>query len=44
MKGTFLNFFEYKLDNDVMKAYSIDYIDKENFDGLREIYPNIFYL
>lgn len=29
MKGTFLNFFECKLDNNIIEVYSIDYIDKK---------------
>ena len=43
MKGTFLNFFECKLSNEVMEAYSIDYIDKEYLDNLREKYPDVFF-
>ena len=43
MNGTFLNFFECKLNNDVIEAYSIDYIDKNHFDELRQKYPDIFF-
>lgn len=43
MNGTFLNFFECKLNNDVIEAYSIDYIDKKHFDELREKYPDVFF-
>lgn len=43
MKGTFFNFFECKLSNEVMEAYSIDYIDKEYLDNLREKYPDVFF-
>ena len=43
MNGTFLNFFECKLNNDVVEVYSIDYIDKNHFDELRQKYPDIFF-
>lgn len=43
MKGTFLNFFECKLDNNIIEVHSIDYIDKENLEELRKKYPDIFF-
>ena len=36
MNGTFLNFFECKLDNNLMEVYSIDYMGNENLEYLRK--------
>lgn len=43
MKGTSLNFFECKFNNDVIEAYCIDYVDKNQFNSLRETFPDIFF-
>lgn len=43
MNGTFLNFFECKLDNNLMEVYSIDYMGNENLEYLRKKYPDIFF-
>ena len=36
MSGTFLNFFECKLSNNIVEVYTTDYKDKETFEELRK--------
>ena len=43
MSGTFLNFFECKLSNNIVEVYTIDYKDKETFEELRKKYPGIYF-
>lgn len=42
MNGTFLNFFECKLSNNVAEIYAIDYKNKEDFERVKEKYPDIY--
>lgn len=41
MSGTFLNFFECRLNNTLFEAHVIDYVDKKYFDGLKDKYKDI---
>lgn len=43
MSGTFLNFFECKLSNNIVEVYTTDYKDKETFEELRKKYPGIYF-
>ena len=43
MSGTFLNFFECKLSNNIVEVYTTDYKDKETFEELRKKYPDIYF-
>lgn len=43
MSGTFLNFFECRLSNDLLQVYVIDYVDHEKFDKLRNEYKDIYF-
>ena len=43
MSGTFLNFFECKLSNNIVEVYTIDYKDKETFEELRKKYQDIYF-
>ncbi len=44
MNGTFLNFFECKLDNNLMEVYSIDYMGNENLEYLRKNIQIYFFI
>ena len=43
MSGTFLNFFECKLSNNIVEVYTTDYKDKETYEELRKKYPGIYF-
>lgn len=43
MSGTFLNFFECKLSNNIAEIYTIDYKNKEDFESLKEKYHDIYF-
>lgn len=43
VNGTFLNFFECKLSNNIAEIHTLDYKDKDSFNELKNKYPDIFF-